>query len=316
MNKKIIIVSIIGLISLFVAVFIDRYQTSIQNLSQSPVSGSCNSGIVSFADNLKNQYDFSINSFQPNNSGNAVNTIVDEGPQVVQEYNTNPETEKQPGRKYPLTDGKTFQIVPARKYVCEDSFWGESRYQETLKVKVDNKWKEVYQTKDEGDNKCSQALVLGDQRVQVSPLGDYALFDEYGWEWSITHLLNIKTKQSVLEKDTHLEELFWSKSGKNFTFVSVLEEFGGTGRDAVWVSQYNNPDKAKAIFDLSQWAPGVDNPGWMYSIDDLKFINSHTIEFLISRTSEYDNTQKIGDVAKYRYDLESKKMQELFRKKD
>ncbi len=224
--------------------------------------------------------------------------------------------EKQPGRVYPITDGKTYRILPGRKYVCEDRYWADSRYVESLEVKLDGKWKEVYRTEDAGDGRCGQSLVISDKSITFSPLKDYVKFFLAGWEWGDTLLVNVRTKENALEKDANPRKILWSKDGRSYAFISIQEVFGGTGRDGVWASGYKQPDSPAFIFDaVSKMDVPKDRGFWqLYVIDDLKFTDNRTIEFSIFDADESDSGKHFGEVARYRYDLKNKRLEELFRK--
>ncbi len=220
------------------------------------------------------------------------------------------ERKKSPGRTYPITDGKTYRILPGRQYACEENFWATSHYQEILEVKEKGHWEEVYRTEDLGDGHCFGSVVIYEKSIQLSPLGDYVKFALFGWEWGWGEMIKVSTKKHIYPRDMHVQEAVWSKNGRNYAAVSVLEEFGGSGRDAVWVSQFNNPDILEPIFDLRNWA----NNDSMYSIDyligNLSFKSNQLIEFSVYR---YDDRGEAGsELSRYQYDLKTKKLKTIF----
>lgn len=224
---------------------------------------------------------------------------------------------KNPGRVYPITDGKTYRILPIRKYVCEDTYWADSHHAESLELNLGGKWKEVYRTEDKGDGHCWQSLNIDDRNIVLSPLKDYVRFFLAGWEWGDTLLVNINTGKNVFEKETNPGAIIWSKDGRSYAFVSNQEVFGGTGRDGVWVSSYRNPEKPVFIFDgVGEMSISKDEAFWqLYMIDDLKFVDNRTIEFLIYQADQSDNSKHFGEIARYRYDLKIGKLTEISKEK-
>lgn len=225
--------------------------------------------------------------------------------------------EKQPGIVYPITDNKTYRILSGRKYVCEDLFLADSRYVESLEVKLDGKWKEIYRTEDAGDGHCNQSLVIDERSIVLSPLKNYVRFFLAGWEWGDTLLVNVQTKKNVLEKDANPKSILWSKDGRSYAFISEQEQFGGTGADGVWASGYKRPDSPTFIFDaVSKMGVPDDKAFWqLYKIDDLKFTDNTTIEFSIFEADESDSRNHFGEVSRYRYNLKNKDLKEIFRNK-
>lgn len=234
-------------------------------------------------------------------------------PNVSQEPLT--ETKKQPGRLYPLTDGKTYKILGARKYECEKQYWSDSLSVEILQVNIGEKWEEVFRTKDVGNGHCSDALVIGEDEVEVSPLQDYVKFKLYGWEWADEQLVNIKTKRNVLKSYTHPRKIEWSKDGQNYGFISYQEQMGGSGEHAVLVSEYKNPEKPKLVFNLATWTKvPSDQMYWqLYGLSKLQFTDEKTIEFGVFKLDE-NGEPGTEELARYEYDLEKGKLTEIFRK--
>lgn len=251
--------------------------------------------------------------FQQNSINDGLKTVqVLTGNVVEDSSSTSSNFEKQPSRTYPITDGETYRILAGRKYTCEDAFWADSRYVEILEVKLGKSWSEVFRTKDEGDGNCSQGLVIGDDSINISPLKDYIRFTLYGWEWSVPMMLNVKTKQNIFEPYTHSGPIIWSKSARNYAFISYSEQMGGTGKDGIWVSSFDNPDKPELIFNLQNWA-GKDVIAWMeYALVNLKFVDNQTIEFSVVRSNGGEPTDE--ELAHYSYDLKRQKLTETFRK--
>ena len=264
---------------------------------------------------------------EKNKKENKVETIIN-GKEVLKSLEKNEEENKnqselldsnenvdrkEKGRTYPITDGKTFRIISGRKYVCEETFWAEWHYQEILEIKTDQGWKEVYSIKDLGDNMCGSSSVIGEDSIKISPLKDYVEFSIYGWEWSADNLVNIKTKKQVLALDTYPREIIWSKNARNYAFISYMEELGGTGRDAVWVSEFNNPDKPKIIFNLIKWSGGDKEAFLKYRIDGVHFIDNKVIEFSVFSGSH--NLNDIGfEIVRFQYDIERNKLVKTFQK--
>lgn len=253
------------------------------------------------------------NSIYPRVVFPSSQTIVQEGagqdPSDIKKDEAE-ERKKEPGRTYPITDGKTYRIIPGRQYACEEKFWATSHHQEILEVKEKGHWKEVYRTEDLGDGLCFASIVIYEKSIQVSPLGDYVKFALVGWEWSWGEMIKVSSKKHIFAKDMHVQDDMWSKNGRNYAAVSVLEEFGGSGRDAVWVSRFNNPDILEPIFDLKSWANDESMYSLDYVISNLSFKNNQLIEFSVYR---YDDHGETGDeLSRYQYDLKTKALKTVF----
>lgn len=217
---------------------------------------------------------------------------------------------KNPGRTYPITDEKTFRILPLRKYVCEEKYWADSHHVESLEVKLDGKWREVYQTEDKGDGHCWESLNIDGSSIVLSPLKDYVRFFLRGWEWGDTLLVDIRTGKNVLEKGANPGTIIWSKDGRSYAFIGNFEPFGGSGRDGVWVSGYKQPDTPSFVFDAvnEMDVPEDKIALQMHEIDGLTFVDNGTIEFSVFNLDEVDSTKHLSEAARYRYDLKNKKL--------
>lgn len=256
-------------------------------------------------------------SFAPYNvhhpSGSTPTSMTDTGAEIIT-VGTDPV--KIPGRTYPITDGKMYRIVPVREYSCEDYYEFSTRYVESFEVKINGKWKEVYRTEDEGDGHCRQSFEIGDD-VSFSPLKDYVRFSLIGWEWNgpvliDTLLINTHTGYDILKDGMYPSAIIWSKDGRSYAFISHIKPVDGWGKDGVWTSGYHQPEKSSLIFDGPSKMGISENDSftfsWKYMIDDLKFVNNDTIAFAIYNVDESNNSNRLGEVARYRYDLKAGKL--------
>lgn len=255
-----------------------------------------------------------IQPTQPVQSAQSV--LLDTGNTTGQSYKE-PSGEYFPntyGRKYPITDGKTYRIISVGQ-PCKGDV--HPRNQEAIEVKVEGTWKEAYRVEDRWNNGGCRFpdILIAEQTVQLSPLGDYVNFRIVGNEWTESELVNTKTKEQIFPQEPKIFTLglAWSKDARNYAFFSHFSTMGSAGKEAVWVSKYKDPDTPIAIFDLAQWA-NVTNEEMvgLYSFDSLKFVDNQTIQFSIfDRNSD---GQKGNEVARYKYDLQKEKLTEVFRK--
>ncbi len=116
------------------------------------------------------------------------------------------------------------------------------------------------------------------------------------------------------DSNVNMHSLTWLKSGSNYAFLSFYSDFSGSGRDAIYVSRYDNPDKPVVVFDLQNWANGDRSA--QYELKAPKFLDDKSVEFSIfSEDVTFDNNPPIEELARYRYDLQKEKLTEVFRKK-
>lgn len=249
---------------------------------------------------------------EQDSTNNGIKTVQVLNGNVVEGSSSTPSSfEKQPGKKYPITDGETYRILAGRKYVCEDTFWADSAHVEILVMRVNGKWTELFRAKDLGDNNCFSIMSIYEKSIRLSPLEDYVEFSLVGYEWSEDMLINTKTKKNIFPQDMHSSGLVWSKNARNFAFVSNLEEFGGSGVDEVVVSGFNNPDVLVDVLKLESWAKGEDAYNLKYEFRDLFFVDNQNIQFSIHRVYDEDNSKFFGEIARYQYDLEKAKLTKL-----
>ena len=216
-----------------------------------------------------------------------------------------PDVSKPKERVYPITDGKTFRITVGREYICEHDPFVPNRTEQILEVIYLDTWKEVYKTPIETN--CYSAFTIGDT-VRVSPNGKYVEFVLWGYEWGENRLVNVETKKSIFPKETHSQGLVWSPSGKRYAFVTILEEFGGTGSDNVWVSG-DNLDHFVSIFDLKKWAGGNPSYSLDFQISDPVFIDEDQFEFSV--TDQEYSVPEAKTSERYRYDFITRKLKKM-----
>lgn len=217
------------------------------------------------------------------------------------------------GRKYPITDEKTYRITAVNRPPCKMEP-GQSRNQEGLEVKINGEWKEVYRVEDRwSSTNCFPDILIAEPTMQLSPLKDYVYFRIVGNEWSEGKLINTKTKKSILPEEVSTISLFWSKDARNYAFFSHFDGMHGFGKEAVWVSKYKDPDSPIPILDLAEWANVTGDQLWrLYSFDSLKFVDNQTIQFSIFNRGK--DGQNENEVARYEYNLQKEKLTEVFRK--
>ncbi len=218
------------------------------------------------------------------------------------------------GRKYPITDGKTYRIISVGKPCSTEP---HPRNQEAIEVRVNGKWKEVYRVEDRWNSGgCNfPDILIAEPTVQLSPLGDYVNFRIVGNEWTESELVNTKTKEQIFPQEPKIFTLglAWSKDARNYAFFSHFSTMGSTGKDAVWVSKYKEPDSPMLIFDLAEWAHVTKDELWeIYGLNSLKFVDNQTVQFSIFDRGK--DGQNKNEVARYQYDLEKEKLKEIFRK--
>lgn len=255
-----------------------------------------------------------IQPTQPVQSAQSV--LLDTGNTAGQSYKV-PSGEDFPntyGRKYPITDGKTYRIISVDQPCKEEA---RPRNQEAIEVRVDGKWREVYRVEDRWNNGgCSfPDILIAEQTVRLSPLGDYVNFRIVGNEWTESELVNTKTKEQVFPQEPKIFTLglAWSKDARNYAFFSHFSTMGSTGKEAVWVSKYKDPDTPVVVLDLAQWANVPNEELWgLYGFDSLKFVDNRTVQFSIF--SRGKDGQNENEIARYRYDLQKEKLTEVFRK--
>ena len=109
-----------------------------------------------------------------------------------------------------------------------------------------------------------------------------------------------------------MADLIWSENARNYMFKSIYNAMGGEGRDAVYVSQYNHPDKPIAIFNVQDWAQGDKNSSDEYELKNLRFVDNETVEFSVFSTDRpFKGNPPSEELVRYRYDLQKEKMKEV-----
>lgn len=225
-------------------------------------------------------------------------------------------------RTYPITDGKTYRIMSiGKQYGCENETYIAANTQEILEVNIDGDWREVYRTKEKSidDAFCADVFGISQDFIKLSPLKDYVEFGIGAWERGEFFLINTKTKKMIVgsnDSEVNMHGLVWSENAKNYAFLSVYNAMGGDGRNAIYVSRYNNPDKPVSIFDLQNWANGDKDAPLKYELKTPKFLDDKSVEFSVfSQDVPFDNDPPIKELARYHYDLQKEKLTEVFRKK-
>lgn len=231
--------------------------------------------------------------------------IIEVNPDILPNETALPDIPKPKERVYPITDGKTYRIVAGKQYFCEHTPWAPNKTEQILEVYSSDVWKEVYRTPIESN--CFSSLTIGDA-VSVSPNGKYVEFFLGGYEWGESRLVNIETKKSLFPKEMHSQGLVWSPNGTRYAFVTVLEEFGGTGSDNVWVSS-DNLDKFVSVFDLEKWAKGNPSYSLDFQITNPVFINENQFEFSV--TDQEYSVPETKTLERYRYNFLTRKLQKI-----
>ncbi len=89
--------------------------------------------------------------------------------------------------------------------------------------------------------------------LDLSPQGTYLYYLVMFYEGSTSQIVNVLTgNYLLLSEETKYSADFplWSSDESFVTFVTFYSEFDGSGSNAVWVSDKNNPEKINKIFEF------------------------------------------------------------------
>jgi hypothetical protein len=137
-------------------------------------------------------------------------------------------------------------------YITQKEPWecfGQKNYKiRTAYLLEGNIGKQLYQTRDPGDS-CFNGEGIGDVWFMENP--NYVAVRIGGYEWGDLMILNIKTGKNILKGyDIEVHGTVWSQDKQVLIVQSFLNEFSGGGGEALFVSDYGNPENLNEVIRI------------------------------------------------------------------
>jgi hypothetical protein len=188
---------------------------------------------------------------------------------------------------YHSDSGKVAYIEQGDRITCWESEVYKTR---RLYLYSNGNPKLLYETSDPGDS-CYFVSVGGTWFLDNS---NYIRINFVGYEFYANGIVNVRTGEDILKGyNIILGETFWSENKEVLTIKSTVNDLGGEGQEALFVSEYGNPEKLNRVFDISEGR-------FEKSISGISFNGNTKVRFLFSDEN--------GEATYYEYDIDTESL--------
>ena len=193
--------------------------------------------------------------------------------------------------------GQLAYVTQEGAWECSGDFiYKEEKYKaETLYMYENGESVQYYQTPDPGNSCIYGRLAIRYVWFMENP--NYLAVSLETWEWSELQILSLETKKNILDGyEIWWPAVIWSPDKNTLTLISSLNEFGGEGGEALFVSDYGNPNILNEVIR-------IPNKFFLErQIKDVEFQENEMVTFTLSHEQGVTN---------YEYDVQQKQLSEV-----
>jgi len=148
--------------------------------------------------------------------------------------------------------------------------------------------------------------------INFSPSGRYLFFVEYGYEFHHPMIMNLEngktfTDPHVVNYFSPYKDIYWSPNEKVLAVRTYFSEFGGEGKNAIFVSDYERIENLNEVFSFHEKFSGSGDIYDLHFIDDERLVFSTIVKKWNFEKRDYD----ILEMSQYEYNAKTKRLNKL-----